>query len=166
MITGWDFTKATHRIALVIEVNARRPEVLVLSPPCTMFSSLMHLNWWKLLPDVREAKFQEAVIQVEACCLLMDLQISAGRKVVFEHPQRSLSWLNARLSEINACDQVRMVNFDQCQFGLVSPIERIPLRKSTTILTSLPQMRVKLMGKKCKVATSIKSSMAGKGRSS
>ena len=110
----------------------------------------MNLNWSKLRPHVREAKFKEGVMHLEFCCLLMDLQISEGRKVVFEHPQSSLSWQSPRLTEISELPNIQKINFDMCQFGLTSPVEQIPLRKPTTILTNLPQLCVKLMDKKCK----------------
>lgn len=148
--TGWDFTKLDHRIALVIQVKARRPEVLVLSPPCTLFSTLMNLNWCKMPRATREAKFLEGLLHLEFCCLLMDLQISEGRKVVFEHPQSALSWQNSQLKEIAKLPGVSPVHFDMCEFGLVSPIEGVPLQKATVILSNLPQLLTKLRDKKCK----------------
>ena len=87
LITGWNFIKAGTRIALVIEVKVRRPQVLIVSPPCTWFSSLQSLNWWKMPRDFREQQLREASLHVEFCCVLMWLQTVAGRKVLFEHPQ-------------------------------------------------------------------------------
>ena len=88
--TGWDFNKLGHRISFVLEVKARRPHVLVLSPPCTMFSCLTNLNWSKMQVDVREAKFKEGVLHLEFCCLLIELQLSEGGAQCSNTPQEGV----------------------------------------------------------------------------
>ena len=58
METGWNFNKMDHRISLVMVVKARKPLVLILSPPCTMFSTLQNLNWHKTPLDIRHKKMR------------------------------------------------------------------------------------------------------------
>ena len=48
LLTGWNFTKADARIAIVIEVKVRRPRVLTLSPS-------VHLVVFIAKPELVEA---------------------------------------------------------------------------------------------------------------
>ena len=123
LITGWSFVKADARIAIVIEVKVCRPRVLILSPPCTWFSSLQNLNWWKLPREYREQQLREVILHVEFSCFLMRLQIHAGRKVIFEHPKTALSFKYVKqLLEIMRSAGIMVFDIDQCIFGLASPV--------------------------------------------
>ena len=147
---GWDFNKEDHRVDFVIQVKARRPQVLVLTPACTLVSKMMNLNWGKLSPTFRVARFRECILHLEFCCLLMDLQSSEGRKVVFEHPEAALSWQSERVQEIMALPGMKRLHFDMCRLGMKSPILGVPLQKPTTIMTNLEELVPKLANLKCK----------------
>ena len=65
--------------------------------------------------------------------LAMDLaarQVSSGRYFVFEHPATAKSWHTAAVRNVSALTGVRIVTFDQCRYGLVSPAGQ-PMRKRT-----------------------------------
>jgi len=130
---------------LVLELKVRRPKVLLLSPPCTYFSSLMNLNWNKIARRDREENLKEAILHLEFCCLLMDLQVTAGRHVVFEHPRGALSWCNKRLQHLMKHPGMRLYAFHMCQFGMRSPMSGLFLKKATVIMTTItiPFMRSK-----------------------
>ena len=44
ILTGWDFRMDDTRARAISEVNQRMPRFLGLSPPCTMYSRLQHMN--------------------------------------------------------------------------------------------------------------------------
>mgnify|MGYP000352447001 CR=1 FL=1 len=60
------------------EIKARRPKVLMLSPPCTMFSGLMNLNWSKLERGKREQCLHQGTNHLEFSMLLADTRIVPG----------------------------------------------------------------------------------------
>lgn len=150
ILTGWNFNNIDTRIAMVVEVKVRRPQVLILSPPCTWFSTLQNLNWYKIPVDHREQKLCEAILHVEFCCMLMRLQVQGGRKVIFEHPKSALSFKFVKqLKEFVDAEGFMNLDIDQCLFGLVSPKKHMPLKKATLVLTNLQELKPYLQGKKC-----------------
>ena len=147
--TGWNFNKMDHRISLVMVVKARKPLVLILSPPCTMFSTLQNLKWYKTPVGIRHKKIEEAVLHLEFSCLLMELQLSQGRWVVFEHPWRALSWHSPSLRDISKHPGMKCLRIDMCTFGMRSPKSHVPLRKPTVIMTNLTELEQLLAKKTC-----------------
>ena len=70
--------------------------------------------------------------------LAMDLaarQVASGRYFVFEHPATAKSWATDEVRNVAALPGVRIVTFDQCRYGLVSPGGE-PLRKRTSFMTN------------------------------
>ena len=54
LVTGWDFNRADHRQASLDLIRRLRPALVVLSPPCAVFSQLRALTNYKRNPrDVR-----------------------------------------------------------------------------------------------------------------
>jgi hypothetical protein len=147
LLTGWNFLTADGRALAVQEVKTRRPKVLMLSPPCTMFSGLMNLNWFKLPVDRREQSLINGTTHLEFSMLLADLQHSSGRGFCFEHPQTARSWKNERVDKMKG--QVQMATFDQCMFGLRSKVDAILMKKTTRLLTNIPQLHAAFDGRRC-----------------
>ena len=48
--TGWDLSQDNHRRQMWRILREERPEVLVVSPPCTVFSRLQAINWGRMTP--------------------------------------------------------------------------------------------------------------------
>ena len=48
--TGWDLSQDNHRRQMWRILREERPEVLVVSPPCTAFSRLQAINWGRMMP--------------------------------------------------------------------------------------------------------------------
>lgn len=166
LLTGWDFVSMDAKVAAVQEIKARRPKVLMLSPPCTMFSGLMNLNWSKLERGKREQCLHQGTNHLEFSMLLADIQDSAGRGWCFEHPAGARSWKNnavKRMAEgsLEAC-------FDQCMFGLRSKVNQVAMKKSTRLLTNIPQIYYMFHMRRCDrthIHCSIQGSEGGEKRS-
>ena len=66
--------------------------------------------------------------------------ISINGIFVFEHPTGASSWklkrTQALLNMKGLRRPVRLVTFHQCRFGLVAPVSKKPIRKSTRFLTN------------------------------
>lgn len=139
LLNGWNLLDPDVRVEVVQEIKARRPRVLMMSPPCTWFSGLMNLNWGKITPVVREQAFRDATLHLEFCMLLADLQETLGGGWAFEHPDSAKSWRNQKLVDARQRGALQC-RFDQCMFGLVSKVHKIPMRKRTRFLTNMDSM--------------------------
>ena len=56
----WDFTKAEMRNRAARKVIEDQPLMVIGSPPCTDWSTIMNLNWHKMSPEEREEKQNNA----------------------------------------------------------------------------------------------------------
>lgn len=148
LLTGWNLLDQDRRVQVVQQIKARRPKVLMMSPPCTWFSGLMNLNWNKIGPVVREQAFRDATLHLEFCMLLADLQESEGRGWALEHPDTAKSWNNAKVRMVSSHGAL-MSRFDQCMFGLVSKVDKIPMRKRTRFMSNLQPLHASFHGKFC-----------------
>ena len=74
-----------------------RPGLLILSPPCTLFSHLQNLHPQGLPAERNPAAWAEAIAFVDFAMELAEVQRVAGRSFVFEHPQSATSWKLSKL---------------------------------------------------------------------
>ena len=100
LLTGWNLLDMEVQVRVVQEIKARRPKVLMMSPPCTWFSGFMNMNWSRITPVVREQALRDATLHLEFCMLLADLQESSGRGWALEHPDSAKSWQNQKVMSI------------------------------------------------------------------
>ena len=149
ILTGWDFRREDHRIAFMVRLKTQRPRVLILSPPCTMHSALMAMNWYYMPIDVRLALYREGLLHLEFCCLLIDYQVSQGFGYVYEHPASALSWQNRKMRRAMADPNSLLAIFEMCMFGLKSKVSRTPMKKTTKVLTNVPGVFRRLNGCMC-----------------
>ena len=139
LLTGYDLRHPDQRQRVAFHVRARQPRVLVLSPPCTLFSRLMYMNWPFAPTAERGRRLMEAVVFLEFAVLLANLQRAAGRYYVLEHPDNALSFkYNPAMRDLQKT--ALTARFDQCRYGLVCPVTSAPMRKLTRFLTSLPSI--------------------------
>ena len=57
----WNFSKQKMREKAIRFLNETKPAVLILSPPCTMFSAMQNINIHKMKRSSTESRVQEAV---------------------------------------------------------------------------------------------------------
>lgn len=56
ILTGFNLTDPSVQKNILYEIACRRPRVVVLSPPCTLFSALMRTNWSRMSPQLRRER--------------------------------------------------------------------------------------------------------------
>lgn len=149
LLTGWSLEKLEVQMQLVAEVKARRPKVLILSPPCTMLCVMMNWNWWRMSRSKRERKFRTAILLLEFCMFLVDLQESEGRYYVFEHPLSALTWEQPVVRQLLHRATCMVADFHMCAFGKKSLSGDGYFRKPTRMLTNAPSIFNKLHGRFC-----------------
>lgn len=111
--------------------------MLILSPPCRMYSKLMqNLNFGKMDPTKKARQWADAHTMLDFAMHLARLQHTARRLFVFEHPSSASSWQRKSVVNMKNLPGVWTCVFDQCRFGLQAPRNGKPLRKKTRFLTN------------------------------
>ena len=80
--------------------------------------------------------------------LLADLQESEGRGWAFEHPDMAKSWQNKKVKAVLQHGALT-ARFDQCMFGLVSKVDKTPMRKRTRFMTNMHELHTVFHRKFC-----------------
>lgn len=145
--TGWNLQVPDDRLRLVHEVRARRPRVIIMSPPCTWFGSLVHTNWKRMQCAKRECELQKATMNVEFCMFLAEEQHRHDRGFVMEHPWASSVKKLKRVQDVARF--AKFARFDQCQFGLKSKVLCTAHLKPTFFLTNIESVYSKFHGVRC-----------------
>lgn len=150
LVTGYDMNLPHVVSTVVAETRYRRPKVLVVSPPCTMFSALQVMwNLKKMSPEVRATRMNEALHHLNSSMELCRIQHEQKRGFIFEHPDRATSWAQPSVEAVASLPDVKIVKFDQCRFGLRSPDNSGPLRKSTKFLTNMHTVFARFNNVRC-----------------
>ena len=147
----WDFRLADDRKRARAMVLKDRPGLLILSPPCTLFSHLQHLHPLGL-PEVRDpVAWAEAVAFVEFSMELAEIQRRAGRSFVFEHPQSASSWKLPCVTAMLEKSDVQEAVFDMCRFGMTARDQEGEglVRKTTRVMTNDVGIASSLDGVRC-----------------
>ena len=137
--TGYDLTRFDVRRSVVQLLQTHRPIFLMLSPPCTMFSKLQNCNIKRMDPSVRQRRLEEATLHLDFAMLLARLQAAHGRYYCFEHPHGASSWQCPSVQALLESGARKTV-FDQCRFNLRHPVNGMPMRKRTALLSNAPSV--------------------------
>ena len=118
-------------------IRRDRPKVLVVSPPCTLFSNLQTMSGG---PD--PAKYREAVrlfeVVVDLCCY----QRRHGGDYLLEHPKTSKAWSLECVDRLWQLEDTVAVTFHTCAFGMEAEDlwGRGRVLKPTMVMTSSPSI--------------------------
>ena len=137
LCTGWDFRKQSDRALMRDIIKCRKPELLVLCPPCTWAGGWFHLNQVYMSPTEVEKRKTLTRLFILFCRQLMKLQIAHGGRTMFEHPKDSVAWEML----IGHFPDMHVVDLHMCQYGLAIP-GGDPIRKPTRLLVSHRDMCV------------------------
>ena len=142
LLTGWNFSNEADRVALVVRIAQDRPKVLLLSPPCTMFSSWTCMNWPYMEKQTREERWQQACVHLQFSMFLCMLQARSGRGYVFEHPKTAMSWKNPVVQQVRSHKSSMMAELHMCHFGMCSPSSpHLFYRKATLLMTNVAAVK-------------------------
>ena len=135
--TGWDFRRAELRSLSLELLSSCKVQMLFLSPPCTVFSSLQNLwNKKRCSPEKWKQRWEQGCLFVDHSCEAAQIQIRGKRRFMYEHPATATSWSAvASLAQLRRTPVVQEVLFDQCALGLKSPRGE-PMKKKTRVLSN------------------------------
>eukprot|EP00959_Pyramimonas_sp_CCMP1952_P324512 6792237-Pyramimonas_sp.AAC.1 len=112
--TGWDCSKEAGRKSALMDIAEHCPKVVLLRPPCTMFSPLQTTNWGRMDHVKCEEKVRKGLVFLDFSIWAMLFQHKHKRGFIFEHPDKASSWTRGNLQRLAAMDGVYCAEFDQC----------------------------------------------------
>ena len=120
LMTGWDLSGRNQQKKVWELIEKDEPEVIVGSPPCTMFAMLQNINrarhsWNSEWKEKFEKELAKAKDHVAFCCRLHRHQMARGRYFLHEHRDLNLlppfAICNTRNpSSMSACIRVLVVH--------------------------------------------------------
>ena len=144
---GSDLRKPSIQKEVKNYIRDVKPGLVLLAPPCRLFSQLQNLSKNKRETDIklmnrylqdREEAQQLLDFAIEICELCLKL----GIKFVLEHPYAATSWKQPRMARLLADGRVLFSRADQCQYGLRG--DNGPHRKATGFATNDENIHEKL----------------------
>ena len=150
LCNGWDFKKACNQKLSLRLLNLLPVLFLILSPPCTAFSSLNHLwNYPKLDRQEKERRLAVGRAFVTHAMQCARVQWEEGRYFLYEHPATASSWQLGEVKAVEALPGVKCVVFDQCMTGLKSKVGKFHMCKRTRLMTNSKFILEKFQGLMC-----------------
>ena len=140
LILGNDFLDVDQRRKCRGELEKQRPGLLVVSPPCVMYSMLQYLGVTggrdarMADPEWRQRRVGAQVLFDFAMELCRD-QVRRGGLFLHEHPWCCDSWSEGTAQQMKQMPGVVVVRGDQCQFGLTDHAGE-PMRKRSGFMTN------------------------------
>ena len=147
LTTGWDFNVEEHRRRAKQPVEEIRPQLLIGSPMCTVYSQWQHLNNSRRDPAVVAREKAQADVHLRFVIELYPMQVKAGRDFLHEHPAGASSWREDIMKKLMRMQGVDVTVGDQCQFG-GDDSKGNPLKKPTKFLSN-SMLILKELSRRC-----------------
>eukprot|EP00438_Fugacium_kawagutii_P017149 Skav211192 [mRNA] locus=scaffold2111:699:1640:- [translate_table: standard] len=165
ILTGWNLLDAKVKQAVIKMWETQEVKMLLLSPPCAIFSPLQvcFRNYEKMDPEKLKQKWAEGLHHLDLSVLGVRCQLRKGGKFMLEHPQRASSWSHPPIVGIRNCPGVFCADFDQCMLDLKAP-NVLRMKKRTRVMTNCSWLASILAQYQCDrshVHQPIEGSMAG-----
>ena len=136
LTTGWDFRRSEDRSRAMAYIDKYKPQLIIGSPMCTMFSSLQALSGWN---EQKSKRWTEARRHIKFVVEVYRKQLSEGRLFLHEHPARAISWDLKEIRKLQREFGVIICEADQCMYGLKtwdSEGRLVPAKKRTKFMTN------------------------------
>ena len=143
----WDFNNVDMRRKARSIVNEEKPQLLIGSPECRLFSTWQYINDKHRDPEVVKKERLQAMVHIAFCCQLYEDQINGGRYFLHEHPAWATSWKEQCVRRLWKFTGVDRVVCDQCQLG-ADDGKGNPLMKPTGFLSNSPEL-LKELDRRC-----------------
>ena len=99
-------------------LESESPFLIVLSPPCTVWSSLRNLSNHKRDPEVLRKEEKDALTHLGLSAKIARWQHERGGLFIPEQPATACSWKQPCLELLCNMDGIILVQTDLCEFGL------------------------------------------------
>ena len=135
----WNLLNKKNQQEVIEQMMQCLPDLVVASPPCTMFSQMRRINNGKLDQGREDEKMKEAVEMLEFGVRVCKEATRLGLGFVFERPWGASSWSVGSVRQLSQRPEVEKVMIDMCRFGLKGTGQWAdwPVKKPTTLLTNI-----------------------------
>eukprot|EP00435_Cladocopium_sp_Y103_P073784 s36_g45.t1 len=135
---GHDLTTTSMRQEVRRYIQEVKPGLVVISPPCTLFSLLQNLTNRNQNPEANQ-RFMRRLIEAKVL-LRFGIEIAFevlkyGGTFVSEHPLTSRAWMETLMQRLINHPDVQLAACDQCRHGLQGR-SGLPHRKPTGFLSN------------------------------
>ena len=135
---GCDLLDAKTQKQVSHQLDAVRPELLVVCPPCTHEGGWENLNQFYRTPLERAALIRDNKRRLRFCVDEIQNQVRRGGDFLFEHPWPSHVWHAPEMKSLRR--KYGTFRVDMCAYGLKCPDTDMPIRKSTGLMSSKPEI--------------------------
>ena len=147
----WDLSRPEMQEEALEIQEEQKPWMLVTSPPCTWFCTLMGFNVVHMDEEKVRRGLEEAVAHVAFAVIMCLRQAQAGRRFLFEHPCGAKSWTLNIVNKLLQVKHAAKIAFDFCMLGMKSEDEmgEDPAKKRTSIITNSQLLAHRLSQYQC-----------------
>eukprot|EP00435_Cladocopium_sp_Y103_P038998 s1685_g10.t1 len=137
---GHQFLCAKQRRKCIEHIMNNPYELVVVTPPCTLFSLLQYLGLGKSKESCMndpefQRRYHEACVLLNFAALICTIQVRRNQFFLFEQPWTALSWHEKCIQRLLNAPGTMLVRTDQCMFGQ-KDLKQRPIRKRTGFLTN------------------------------
>ncbi len=142
----WDLTRKRMQDEAMNIIDETMPNLVVGSPPCSMFSQIQNINKGKTSTEAWESKMKYAMSMLDFAVKCYFKQLREGRWFLHERPRRARSWRTASMQRLLKRPGVFVVDAHMCEFGLKDVFEEgeMLVKKPTRFLTNSPELAMVL----------------------
>ena len=135
---GWDWANLHHREVAEKMVETRKPDLLILCPPCGPLSALQNLTppEKRKNPEGYEREVLEAKSMVRWCFKMAEKQIQGGRHYLFESSKTSKAWSIPTVERFMEKYHPVIVEVSLCALGVRCPETQKLYGKAWRFVTS------------------------------
>ena len=135
---GWDFSNPAHRRAFFRKQNKEKPDAVIYSPVCKLWSPMQELNRTKSVvyaANLEIKRQEDHETHLTFVAVGYEKQRREGRIALVEHPWSARSWHTEAFSRMKGFD----TRVDMCEYGLQLPDDDgniNPVQKPTCVRTT------------------------------
>ena len=131
---GWDFFDAKDRKRFWDTLEEEDPDLVLMTPECRGFSTLMQVNWERMDKDSRKKLQTSAMAMFHFSVQVAERQLRRGKYFVLEQPDKASSWNTHAAQWLQKQDDVMLLSFDQCMTGLQVSEEGLSQKRTSFML--------------------------------
>ena len=120
LVNGWDFFNAADRKRFWTVLEEEEPDLVLMTPECKAFCSMMNVNWERMDPAERKKlQFKAmAMAMFQFCIQVAERQLRRAKFFLIEQPDGASSWNTHAASWLSKQLGVLHISFDQYMAGL------------------------------------------------
>ena len=131
---GWDFFDAKDRKRFWDSLETEDPDLVLMTPECRGFSTLMQVNWQRMDKEDRDRLQTSAMAMFHFCIQVAERQMKRGKYFILEQPDKASSWNTHAARWLQHQNDVLLLSFDQCMVGLQVSEEGISQKRTSFML--------------------------------